>query len=148
MHFFFFTDLFSLYMCLYVTSPLIICYYYFCLSLTVCVLSFLRQPQQIMTDCNFTPKCFLSNICTVMKVLESNLWFSISVKDTLVRRPEQPGIKLPTFQLVDDLVYLLSYSHPKFTAASIPRWSRIKAFSKPAWLPRSDEIVRVLVGRF
>ncbi len=39
----------------------------------------------------------------------SNLGFSILPKDTSKCRPEEPGIKPPTFCLVADLLYLLSH---------------------------------------
>ena len=38
--------------------------------------------------------------------------FSILPKDTLTHGLEEPGIKPPIFRLVDDLLYLLSHSHP------------------------------------
>lgn len=43
---------------------------------------------------------------------ESNLKFSILPKDILARRLEQTGIEPSTFQLTNDLLYRLSYSHP------------------------------------
>lgn len=52
---------------------------------------------------------FLSNIHTVLDASESNSGFIIL--SNLACRLEQLGIKPKTLQLVDDLLYLLSYSH-------------------------------------
>lgn len=43
--------------------------------------------------------------------IESNLGFSILLKDALAQGLEQPGIQLPHFRLADDLLYLMSHSH-------------------------------------
>lgn len=54
-----------------------------------------------------TSQCFLSNTHT-----PSNPEFSILPKDASACRLKQPGIKPPAFQLVYNLVYLLSQRHP------------------------------------
>uniref|UniRef100_A0A669ETG5 RAS guanyl releasing protein 1 n=1 Tax=Oreochromis niloticus TaxID=8128 RepID=A0A669ETG5_ORENI len=52
-----------------------------------------------------------TRIHILKNALQSNLGFRIVFRDTLVCRLVQPEIKPSTFQLEDDLLYLLSYSH-------------------------------------
>lgn len=64
----------------------------------------------------FLSKCFLSNVHThihaPMDASEISLGL-VSCPKIFGNRLKQPGIETPAIQLVDDLLYFLSYSHPK-----------------------------------
>lgn len=55
-------------------------------------------------------KCFLFNIYILIDASESNLGFSILPKDILAASVQNTA---PAFQLLDVLLYFLSYSHNK-----------------------------------
>lgn len=52
-------------------------------------------------------------------------------KDTLARKLDQKGSKRPTFQMVDDLHYLLSHSHPHISSCNQLHSSLTHKLSEP-----------------
>lgn len=57
-------------------------------------------------------KCIYLAVFYLTLPIRSSLRFSVLLKDTLTSGREELGIKLPTLQLIDDLLYLLRHSRP------------------------------------
>lgn len=72
-------------------------------------------------------ECFLMFIYIhiLMNISEKTV-LSILPKDTLVYQLQQPGINPPIFQLVNNLLYLLSPTHP------LPQM-RAMAYDRNSW---------------